>query len=144
MGSVKTRGEQRTRETARRQPPPRGKARRQLEQLSGRARERMLERLDDQRDAFVRALEDTAHGLERATGRNPSSLTQRMLETGGRALRGASTHLGGHSAEELLAQAGRQVRQRPGWWMTGLLGAGLLAGRVLRASGVVEASEEET
>ncbi|GEN10315.1 hypothetical protein SAMN05443572_11083 [Myxococcus fulvus] len=135
MGSAKERKQRRAREEARRPASRRHAAREQLGELAGRARKQVLGRLDDQRGALVSAMEEAAHGIQRATRRSPDALSQRVLELGERALRGASSRLDEHSVESLVRSAERQVRQRPGLLVTGLLGAGVLAGRVFRASG---------
>ncbi|WP_246137044.1 MULTISPECIES: hypothetical protein [Myxococcus] len=138
MGSAKAKGERRTRGDTQRQTPRKRLKRQPLEHAAGFARDRVIERLDVQRGDLAQALEDAARGLEQATRRTPSPLSQHMLETGERVLRGASSRLDQHSVGELMEHAGRQVRQRPGWLISGLLGVGLIAGRVFRASGVTD------
>ncbi|WXH29445.1 hypothetical protein WA016_03404 [Myxococcus stipitatus] len=143
MGLMKSKRERGARGAARRAAAGKRQGRQRLDEVAGLARARVLERLDGQRGALVSALEDAADGLERATRRSSSPLSLHVLGAGGRVLRGASSRLDEHSAEALLARAGQQARQHPGWWVTGLLGAGVLAGRLFRAHGMAEASGGE-
>jgi hypothetical protein len=117
-------------------------AQQQLGQVTGAARERVMERLDLQRDMLVSTLEEIARGLESANRRTSSRLSRKVLDAGGRALRGASAQLDDASVEELLGRAGAALRQRPSWLIAGLMGTGLLAGRVFRASGAGELGGE--
>ncbi|WP_426750314.1 hypothetical protein [Myxococcus sp. Y35] len=135
MASTKTTGRRRSSGPARRISPRMEAAQKQFEQVTGYARGRVMERLDFQRGLLVSVLEDMAEGLGSATRRAPSPASQRMLETGERMFRGASSRLDEQSVEALLDRTGQFVRQRPGWLLTGLLGAGMLAGRLFRASG---------
>ncbi|MBL0692873.1 hypothetical protein [Comamonas sp. JC664] len=134
MASTKTSGKKRSRGKARGVSPRMEAAQKQLEQVTGYARGRVMERLDFQRGLLVSVLEDMADGLGSATRRAPSPASQRVLETGERVVRGASSRLNEQSVEALLDRTGQFVRERPGWLLTGLLGAGLIAGRVYRAS----------
>jgi hypothetical protein len=138
MGSVKTRGKRQARRGARGQTPRMQTAQEQLGEVTGKARERVMARLDVQRDVLVSALEDVARGLESATRRTSSRLSRRALEAGGSALRSVSSRLDETSVDELLGRTGQFLVQRPAWLITGLLGTGLLAGRVFRASGMGE------
>jgi hypothetical protein len=138
MGSVKTKGRRQARGGARRQTPRMQVAQQQIDQVTGKARERAMERLDLQRDVLVSALEDIARGLESANRRTSSRMSRKVLEAGGRALRGASSWLDEASAEELLGRTGEALRQRPAWLITGLLGTGVLVGRMFRAAGAGE------
>ncbi|WP_223643662.1 hypothetical protein [Corallococcus sp. EGB] len=144
MASMKTKGRGRSRGPARRASPKMEAAQKQLDQVADYARGRVMDRLDFQRGVLVSVLDDMAEGLGSATRRAPSPASQRMLETGERIFRGASSRLEEQSVEAFLDRTGQLVRQRPGWLLTGLLGAGLLAGRMFRASsaGDVEGGTE--
>jgi|GEM_PF-5023661 len=134
MASKKANGRRRASGAARRASLKVEAAQKQLEQVRGYARGKVMDRLDFQRGLLVSALEDMAEGLGSATRRAPSPLSKRMLEQGERVFRGASSRLDEQSVTALLDRTGQFVRQRPGLLLTGLLGAGLLAGRVFRAS----------
>ncbi|GEL73911.1 hypothetical protein MVI01_56950 [Myxococcus virescens] len=142
MASTKTKERKRSRGPARRASPRMEAAQKQLEQVTGYARGRVKERLDFQRGLLVSVLEDMAEGLSSATRRAPSPASQRMLETGERMFRGASSRLDAQSVEAFLDRTGQFVRQRPRLLLTGLLGAGLLAGRMFRASGAGDVERE--
>jgi hypothetical protein len=124
-----------SRKTPRRQASAMKRGHAQLGQAAQVARERVVDRLDFQRGAVASALEDVGRGLEDATHRTRSPWPRKALEVGGRVLREASTRLDEYSTEELLDEAGRLVKRNPGWTAAGLLGVGMLAGRLLRASG---------
>lgn len=101
----------------------------------GRAGAEVMERLDLQRSVLAAMIDDVAHGLENATRRSPSPLSRQVLQAGERALRNASSKLEEHPMEELLDRSAKLVAKRPGLAIAGLLGAGVIAGRVFRARG---------
>lgn len=113
---------------------------RRLEAASPSAQERVVERVEAHREQLASVLALVAGGLESARRRFPDPLSRQAAEVGGRVLRGASTRLHQESAEELVRQAGNTLRQRPGLSLAGLLGVGVLAGRMLRASGMGESA----
>jgi hypothetical protein len=118
----------------------RRKRRRQLEAVSSRAQEVLVNRLDSRREQLASVMELMAGGLESATRRLPAPFSRQAKEAGDRVLRGASTWLREGSAEDLVRQAQDGMKQHPGLSMAGLLGVGVLAGRMLRASGVGESA----
>jgi len=108
-------------------------ARDQVTHAAGRARGRVIDHLDDQRQALSSALEDAARGLEKAGRRSGSPLTRELMRTGDQALREVSARIDAGSVEEVLHAATQTIKRRPGLAIAGLLGVGALAGRAFRA-----------
>lgn len=136
MASAKPReGGGRVRRASARRPhsPNVRRAQERLADAKGLIREPLLERLEMGRTALLVSIDEVAHGLDSATRRASSPVSRRLLKTGGRVLRSASAQIDEHSVEELLERAGDAVRRRPGLTMATLLGAGVVAGRLLRA-----------
>lgn len=118
----------------------RRKLQRQLGPAASFAQERVVQRLDAGREQLAGVLDVVAGGLENATRRFPDPISRRAFQTGGRFLRDASSRLQEESGEALVRQAQKAVREHPAVAVAGLFGAGMLAGRVLRASGLMESA----
>lgn len=99
------------------------------------ARREVLDRFDAQREVLVSRLGDVAGGLlEDAARRLPGGLGEPVLAAGSRVLEEAASRLQEGSAEDLVQAAQRRLMERPGLSMLGLMGVGVLAGRLVRVS----------
>ncbi|WNZ64807.1 hypothetical protein QEG98_14770 [Myxococcus sp. MxC21-1] len=92
-----------------------------------------LERLHSQREALIaNVAQSGARLLTVAARRLPTVLTLPVLEGGSRVLQDTTLYLQEASMEELLRAAQKKLKASPGSSILGLLGIGLLAGRLLR------------
>ncbi|WP_426749831.1 PDZ domain-containing protein [Myxococcus sp. Y35] len=86
-----------------------------------------------QREALIANFAQSgARLLTVAARRLPTVLTQPVLEGGSRVLQDTTLYLQEASMEEWLRAAQKKLKERPGSSILGLLGIGLLAGRLLR------------
>ncbi|QQR47034.1 PDZ domain-containing protein [Myxococcus xanthus] len=92
-----------------------------------------LERFHAQREALIaNVAQSGARLLTVAARRLPTVLTRPVLEGGSRILQDTTLYLQEASMEEWLRAAQKKLKARPGSSILGLLGIGLLAGRLLR------------
>ncbi|WP_237079412.1 PDZ domain-containing protein [Myxococcus xanthus] len=92
-----------------------------------------MERFHAQREALIaNVAQSGARLLTVAARRLPTVLTRPVLEGGSRVLQDTTLYLQEASMEEWLRAAQRKLKERPGSSILGLLGIGLLAGRLLR------------
>ncbi|MCE9670111.1 PDZ domain-containing protein [Myxococcus stipitatus] len=92
-----------------------------------------MERLHAQREALIADVAQSgARLLTVAARRLPTVLTRPVLEGGSRVLRDTTLYLQEGSMDEWLRDAQKRLKQRPRSSILGLLGIGLLAGRLLR------------
>ncbi|WP_338865626.1 PDZ domain-containing protein [Myxococcus stipitatus] len=97
----------------------------------GQAQE--MERFHSQREALIADVAQSgARLLTVAARRLPTVLTRPVLEGGSRILQDTALYLQEGSMEEWLHDAQKKLKERPGSSILGLLGIGLLAGRLLR------------
>ncbi|NOK03636.1 PDZ domain-containing protein [Myxococcus xanthus] len=92
-----------------------------------------MERFHAQREALIADVAQSgARLLTVAARRLPTVLTRPVLEGGIRVLQDTTLYLQEASMEEWLHAAQKKLKARPGSSILGLLGIGLLAGRLLR------------
>jgi hypothetical protein len=105
------------------------------QRLGTAARERLLRGADERKDSLARGLDGLAKNIdeigERAGG-EPEDLQRRAVDRAAQAVRSVSRALSERSAEELIDEAGRQIRQRPGVFLAGCVALGFLGARLLR------------
>ncbi|QDE89702.1 signaling protein [Myxococcus xanthus] len=105
----------------------------QQETLSQDVQAQEMERFHAQREALIaNVAQSGARLLTVAARRLPTVLTRPVLEGGSRVLQDTTLYLQEASMEEWLRAAQRKLKERPGSSILGLLGIGLLAGRLLR------------
>ncbi len=92
-----------------------------------------MERLHAQREALIANFAQSGARLLTVVARRlPTVLTLPVLEGGSRVLQDTTLYLQEGSMEEWLRGAQKMLKERPGSSILGLLGIGLLAGRLLR------------
>ncbi|WP_223643719.1 PDZ domain-containing protein [Corallococcus sp. EGB] len=92
-----------------------------------------MERFHSQREALIaNVAQSGARLLTVAARRLPTVLTRPVLEGVSRVLQDTTLYLQEGSMEEWLRDAQKKLQERPGSSFLGLLGIGLLAGRLLR------------
>ena len=92
-----------------------------------------MQEADDKKAKVARKLEDFAESMDEL-GTNPQAdpLQQKVVGGAARAMRSVSRALDENSTEELIASAGRAIRQRPGLFLAGCVALGFIGGRLLR------------
>ena len=92
------------------------------------------EQTRQQRDRLTGTLRSLGDDLDKMAGQADSSLASDLArEAAGRA-HAISQHLDGREPGELLDDVRRFARERPGTFLLGALGAGVVAGRLLRGT----------
>jgi ElaB/YqjD/DUF883 family membrane-anchored ribosome-binding protein len=120
----------------------------EAQRLGATARDRLYREVDSRKQTLADKLEEIAGDLEgmgrkgAASGALDPSLglvdeeeedVQRRIVTGAaRKLRTASRTLADHTTDELVARAGRKVRERPGMFLAACAAVGFIGGRLLR------------
>jgi hypothetical protein len=108
----------------------------QARSLGASARERLLHEADDKKGRLARTLDELAGNVESGklpeVGGEIDELQRKLTGGAARAMRSVSRKLEEQSTEELIASAGRAIRQRPGLFLAGCLAIGFLGGRMLR------------
>ena len=105
----------------------------QEETLPQDVQARELEQLYAQREALIANLAQSgARLLTVAARRLPTVLTRPVIEGGSRVLQDTTLYLQEGSMDEWLRDARKRLKEKPGSSILGLLGIGLLAGRLLR------------
>ncbi len=105
------------------------------QRLGTAARERLLRTADEKKDSLARGLESLAGNIDELgnrVGGGAEDLQRRAVDGAAGAVRGLSRALDGRSTEELIDEAGRQIRQRPGLFLAGCVALGFLGARLLR------------
>jgi hypothetical protein len=105
------------------------------QRLGSAARERILRTADEQKQSLAEGLEGLARNIDDVGGRAGGDLEDLQRRAAGgaaRALRSVSRALSERSAEELLDEAGRQIRRRPGLFIASCVALGFLGARLLR------------
>ncbi|QDF03312.1 signaling protein [Myxococcus xanthus] len=92
-----------------------------------------MEWFHSQREALIANFAQSGASLLTVAARRlPTVLTRPVLEGGSRVLQDTTLYLQEGSMEEWLRDAQKKLKERPGSSILGLLGIGLLAGRLLR------------
>ena len=111
----------------------------QARNLAGETRQQVTEQLGEQagtqRDRLVGTLRTLGDDLEQMAGQDatPGLAADLAREVAGRA-RTLSSHLDGREPGELLGDVRDFARRRPGTFLLGALAAGVVAGRLFRAT----------
>ena len=105
-----------------------------------------LGQIDDQsrtqRDRLVGTLQSVSSDLEGMASSGDSGLAAQVAQQVAEGARGLSTHLDGREPSDLLEDVRRFARRRPGLFLLGALGAGVVVGRLAR--GAKQASSSDT
>lgn len=105
----------------------------QAKHLAGVARERAVREVDKRVGPASERLSHFASKLEEAFDRDASPTEQRIARQAAEVVRRVSRRIEGKSTEELLSDATRQMRQRPGLMVAGFAALGFIGGRLLRS-----------
>jgi hypothetical protein len=106
----------------------------QARRLTSSTRDRMFRTADEKKGLLTGKLDELARNIDdlghKAGG--DDELPRKLVDGASRALRSVQRTLDERSTEELLDEAGRQIRQRPGLFLAGCLALGFMGARLLR------------
>lgn len=106
----------------------------QAKRLTSSTRERVLRAADEKKGLLTDKLDELARNVgelgEKAG--DEGELPRRLVDGASRALRSVQRTLDGRSTAELIDEAGRQIRRRPGWFLASCLALGFVGARLLR------------
>jgi hypothetical protein len=108
------------------------KSKEKAKQLTGMAREKAVGQLDTAKGQLTGILGSVADGLEKA-GREAEGPAAKAFDMAAQFVRTANDRVSSGNAEDLLAEAQTQLRNRPGLALAGLVGIGFLAGRLIKS-----------
>jgi hypothetical protein len=102
--------------------------------LSSTTRERMYRTADEKKGALTGKLDELARNIDELGQKSggEDELPRRVADSASRALRNVQHALDNRSTQELIEEAGRQIRQRPGLFLGSCLAVGVIAARLLR------------
>jgi hypothetical protein len=117
----------------------------EVQNVAGQAKDQALGLVDDalgqideqsraQRDRLVGTLQSVSTDLEAMASSVDSGLATQLAQQVAERARSLSTHLDGREPSELLQDVRRFARRRPGLFLLGALGAGVVAGRMARGA----------
>jgi hypothetical protein len=107
----------------------------EAKRLTSATKERVLRQADEKKGMIADKLEELARNIDEVGakgGGDEEDLSRRLAESAARTVRSVERTLNERSTEELLAAAGRELRQRPGLLMAGCFALGFLGARLLR------------
>lgn len=106
----------------------------QARRLTSSTRERVFRTADEKKGLVTGKLDELARNIDelgqKAGGED--EIPRKLVDGASRALRSVQRVLDERSTEELLDEAGRQIRQRPGLFLASCLALGFIGARLLR------------
>jgi hypothetical protein len=106
----------------------------QVRELMDETLAQVREQSRTQLDRLVGTLKGVSTDLESMTSSADSGLAAQLTEQVAGRARGLSTHLDGREPADVLDDVRRFARRRPGLFLLGALGAGVVVGRVARGA----------
>jgi hypothetical protein len=103
----------------------------QVKRVTGVTRERVYHQMDDRKDDLIKGLHGFVSTLENAS-QNTEGFSQQLLGSTVGYIRKFSDRIESGSTEELVRDAKRFVRERPGPFFAGCVAVGFLAARLLK------------
>lgn len=106
----------------------------QARRLTSTTRERVLRTADEKKGQLSGKLDELARGIDelghKAGGED--ELPRKLVDSASRALRNVQSAIDNRSTEELIDEAGRQIRRRPGLFLASCFAVGFIGARLLR------------
>lgn len=106
----------------------------QARRLTSSTRERVFKTADEKKGLLTGKLDELARNIDelgqKAGGED--ELPRKLVDGASRALRNVQHALDTRSTEELIDEAGRQIRQRPGLFLASCFAVGFIGARLLR------------
>jgi hypothetical protein len=117
----------------------------EVQNVAGQAKDQARGLIDDavgqideqsrtQRDRLVGTLQSVSSDLEGMASSGESGLAAEVVQQVAQRARSLSAHLDGREPSELLQDARQFARRRPGLFLLGALGAGVVVGRLARGA----------
>jgi hypothetical protein len=103
-----------------------------VKELSGMARGRVIDRVDERKHEVVQSLHTLADTLDKASRDVPEGIARTALGSAVGFIHKATDRIENGTTEELLRDAQDRVRERPGLFVAGCVALGFLAGRFVK------------